>query len=452
MHDKVFAPSAQPARMISQAPPERGLRRLDIIILLVCALGLASDVGEMTLNGALSAVFSTPPHPAPRAALAALLSATYVGGMIGAPVFGHLSDRMGRRPVLIGVLALFGAAGFLAALSHGLLPLTLLRGLSGLGLGAYPPVVFAYLTDLLPARRRGSLLLGLSGLATLGGPAAIFLARWLTPLHPLNIEGWRWSLLFVGSAALVTATAFLALPEAPAWLLARGQTARARSVALRLARSPALQRAKPRQADPPQSFERDHPAPAPPVSSRDRAVLSVLYFLSPWATVAFPILSGAVLIQKGVNLNDALFFVGASTFGPPLASLLIAPLIDRFERRLILAVCGAGMLVAGSAFVAGAGAPMLTTSSIAVGVLVSIYIATLTTYGAELQPTASRGLATSGLWALNRLGSCLAPFLLLPLLYARGPLAMFAVIAAALLGGLGLLWLAPPGRSGRVVA
>ncbi len=62
----------------------------------------------------------------------------------------------------------------------------------------------AYLSDVLPPKRRGTLIMIGAAIGFLGAPAVIFLIRWLTPLQPLGFEGWRWALVLgaIGSAAV----------------------------------------------------------------------------------------------------------------------------------------------------------------------------------------------------------------------------------------------------------
>jgi putative MFS transporter len=424
------------------------LSRLHVVILIVCAIGLACDMAEMALNGALSTLFSAPPHLASPTALAWLLSATYLGGMVGAPVLGRVADRYGRRPVLIGVLAAFGLTSLLAARSSGLTELTVWRGACGVALGAFPPVMIAYLTDIVPALRRGPLLLLVSGAATLGPPIAIFMTRWLTPMNPVGVDGWRWTLALFGAIAVATAAAFLALPESTRWLAKTGREADADLVRVRFANSPSIRFGKLLP-----TTRRGAEAPAVATPGRPANLILVwLYLLSPWPTVAFPILTGAVLIKKGIRPTDALMFVGISTFAPFLVSVLAAPSIDRRDRRLTLAICNAGMLLTGAVFVMSSSPALLIASILVFGMLVAVSLPTFTTYSAELYPTASRGLAGSTFWALNRFGSAVAPLVLLPLLHGPGPLAMFGVIAFAILASLVLLLVAPAGREGRVVA
>jgi putative MFS transporter len=54
-------------------------------------------------------------------------------------------------------------------------------------------LVISYLTDILPPRRRGMLILLVSATAALGPIATILIVRWLTPLQPFGLDAWRWA-------------------------------------------------------------------------------------------------------------------------------------------------------------------------------------------------------------------------------------------------------------------
>ena len=81
----------------------------------------------------------------------------------------------------------------------------------------------------------------------------------------------------------------------------------------------------------------------------------------------------------------------------------------------------------------------------------SLYTSALTLYAAEVFPTRVRATSLSGAWALNRVGAALAPLVLLPLLRGGGAMAMFGVIALALVATLGVLVLSPQGQQRRPV-
>ena len=426
---------------------------LHVAIVALCALGFAFDTLEVALGSVLAAVFSAPHHAASAQQLSLLLASMYVGAAIGAPLLGRLADRYGRRRVIAALLLWLALTSLGASASGDLNGLTIFRALSGLAIGAYPPIVIAYLTDLLPPRRRGMLIFVMVAFATVGPVAGVFLVRWLTPLQPLGIDAWRWGFVAGGVGAALVAILFRLLPESPRWLRARGHHADAESELRRFECSVAM--ATPAAvgwhgADTAQpSANAKHVRQSQ--GMRTWPVIAVLFFLSPWATVAFPLLSGAVLVHKGFKLTDTLLYVALSYFGPLIGTLLAALVVDRIERRMTLACCAAAMLVSGLVFAVGQSPPALVVSSLVFLLFASIFVPAINLYGAELFKTGSRAAMVAGAWSLNRVGAALAPLVLVPLLHDGGAMAMFLVIAATLLGSVAVLAVAPRGRQQRAV-
>jgi MFS transporter, putative metabolite:H+ symporter len=164
------------------------LTRRHRLVLLVAGLGLAFDLMEMAMGGALSAIFSAGVQPLARHELAWLLGSVYVGATLGAPLFGALADRVGRRAVLATLLIVLSLVSVGAAFSDQARTLSWWRGASGFALGAYPPLMVAYLTDVLPARHRNAWTMGTLAFASLGAPAGLMLLRVLAPIEPLGLE------------------------------------------------------------------------------------------------------------------------------------------------------------------------------------------------------------------------------------------------------------------------
>ncbi|HEY4081505.1 MAG TPA: MFS transporter [Burkholderiaceae bacterium] len=415
---------------------------LHLLVLGVCALGFVFDLMEVAFGSVLSAVFSTPPNAVPPQQLAVLLASMYLGAVVGSPLLGWVADRQGRRRTLVGLMLWLGASSVAAAFSTGLDALTVCRALSGLALGAYPPLMISYLTDLLPPTRRGMLFMLMASVAALGPPLGIFGVRALAHSQPLGMDPWRWGLAVGAAGATVVGLLFFVLPESPRWLKAKGRIAEAERACSAFERSRVLLAAG---AEVPKRSEADAP------SRRPWPRVATLFLLSPWATVAFPLLSGAVLAQKGFGLSDTLFYVGISTFGPLVGSALAALGLDRLDRRWLLMVCAAGMIVGGGLFVQTSQPGLLVLANVVFGIAGAVYISAMTLYGSELFPTPRRAASLAGAWSLNRVGAVAAPFLLLPLLKLSGPGAMFAVIAATLAASIALLALSPQGRQGQSV-
>jgi len=196
------------------------LTSLHVKVILLCTAGLAVDIGEVALSNTFSAIFLSPPYNAPRDSISLLLGAVFAGGAAGAPLFGWFADRYGRRAALqLSLLALV-ISSLAVASSPSIGWMMLFRFVSGLALGGYPPLTAAYLADLLPPQRRGTNMMLCAAFAFLGAPALIFLIRWLTPLAPLSMEGWRWALVVAAAFSALTAALFFRVPESPRWLAA----------------------------------------------------------------------------------------------------------------------------------------------------------------------------------------------------------------------------------------
>jgi len=439
------APTAPPdiAARLDRLP----LTALHLLVMGVCALGFIFDLIEIALGSVLSAVFSTPPSVVPAQQLSLLLASVYVGAVVGAPTLGWLADRHGRRFVLIGVLLWLGLTSAAAATSVDMTALTVCRALSGLALGAYPPLMISYLTDLLPPLRRGTLIMLTGCVAGLGPPIGVFGVRALTPLQTPGFEAWRMGLAIGAIGAALIGLLFLRLPESPRWLKAKGRHADAERVCSAFERS---RRVLKMASALPSAAPTEAPAVAPGRSPWPP--VAALFLLSPWATVAFPLLVGAVLAHKGFALSDTLLYVGLGTFGPLVASPLAALGMDLFDRRRLLMACAAGMVACGALFAAASQPWLLVLANFLFGVVGSIYVTAMNLYGSELFTTAKRAGSLAGAWSLNRLGAVVGPPLLLPLLKSSGPTAMFAVIAASLAASIALLALSPRGRQRQSVA
>lgn len=100
------------------------------------------------------------------------------------------------------------------------------------------------------------------------------------------------------------------------------------------------------------------------IHRRRAALIGALYLLSPWATIGFPLLSGAVLIEKGFRVSDSLLYVGVAMFGPTLGSLAASLVIDRIERRTAIVRCAGIMAVADLAFGAANVPAIILTAAI----------------------------------------------------------------------------------------
>jgi len=430
---------------------------LHALAALLCAVGFGIDLMEISVGNALSAVFSAPPYVLAPRQLAWLLSSVYVGSVIGAPLLGWMADWRGVRRTLMVTLLWLGLTSSLAAASANPQWLMMFRFLSGVALGAYPPLMIAYLTSIAPPRYRGLVIFWVCGVAYLAPPAAVFAIRWLTPIHPFGVEGWRWPFAMAGVAALAVGVMFSRIPESARWLLATGRDEAAEGVCSRFESSRPLwgrtSRDAPRTASVARHVDAEDSVGGDTRSvKRHFAFIAALYFSSPWAMAAFPLLTGPILLARGYNLTDTLLYIGLATFGPAVSTFTVGPLVDRIERRVSLSLCCVLMLLAVGIFFTLDGPVVLTISVVSFSIGVAIYTAVMTMYGAELFPTSSRARATSSAWAGNRVASVLTPLVMLPLLHQAGSLTVAVVISLVLVGTIAFiaLW-GPRGAAARAI-
>lgn len=377
--------------------------------LLMCALGFGVAQTEMQVGGALATIFSAPPYSLDPHSLSWLIGAVYVGGCICTPLLGRAGDRCGLRRVLRWTLIWLGVTSMLAGVRDDPTWLSMFRLLIGISLGAYPPLMIAYLTSIAPEGQRGRWIFWACGLAYIATPVSLFALRSLTASHPAGLAGWRWLTVGIGLLAVITGSAFRSLPE------------------------PVKPQAEVSGASRPGAVGMLMRAPL----RRTFALVAALYFLYPWG-VAFSLLTGPLLLQRGFTLNNALWYVSFATAWPVVGTLAAAGVVDRIPRRIAMLSCCAIMLIAALCFLTGDTALSLSIALVAFGVGQALYPAVLTTFGAESFPGNLRATATSAAWALNRVAAFLVPVALLPLLKSWGPLSVGVCVTGALILSAGI--------------
>ena len=148
------------------------------------------------------------------------------GAMAGNLVAGKLSDRYGRKSLLMLTAAFFLTSALTAALSTRFPVFILARMCGGLAVGAAILIAPVYIAEIAPARRRGSLV-SLNQLMIVIGISVSFFSNYF--LLSLGADSWRWML----GVQVVPATLYFGLltlvPESPRWLLSQGREASAKA-------------------------------------------------------------------------------------------------------------------------------------------------------------------------------------------------------------------------------
>jgi MFS family permease len=208
--------------------------------LVVTALGITwiLDGLEVTLAGSVAAALQTSPRLHLTSAQVGLTGSAYLAGaVLGALVFGHLTDRLGRKKLFNVTLGVYLAATLLTACSWNFESFLFFRFLTGAGIGGEYSAINSAIQELIPARLRGRTDLAINGSFWLGAAAGALVSVWLLDPALFGADlGWR--LAFGSGVVLGLFIVYLRrfLPESPRWLMVHGRAAEAHEVVTEIER------------------------------------------------------------------------------------------------------------------------------------------------------------------------------------------------------------------------
>lgn len=167
------------------------------------------------------------------AEIGAIAVAALAGSLVGSLILGPITDRVGRQPMLIVDVILFLVATLGTVLAWNVASLVIFRFLVGVAIGADYPISVAYITENVPTRLRGRMVIGAFTFqavgALLGALTGLVVIYGFQVLHPDSVQpavqyAWRW-MLGVGLilAIAVGILRFSFLLESPSYHLARGE-------------------------------------------------------------------------------------------------------------------------------------------------------------------------------------------------------------------------------------
>ena len=171
--------------------------------------------------------------------LGLVVGAPTLAGVFSAATAGPLSDRFGRRTLLISVAALYLVSALLSAFSTSYTMLVIARFLGGLAFGSLglAPV---YISEVASAGARGRLVSCNQFNIVIGFSAAYFANYLILQLsgadagwaHSLGVteHTWRWMLGIEIIPAGIWLLLLCFIPETPRWLILNGQVERGRAV------------------------------------------------------------------------------------------------------------------------------------------------------------------------------------------------------------------------------
>ena len=432
------APEATIGQRLDRLPLTWALWRLAIVTQAAWGLAILAD-------GIAARIYPFvwgPQHAFDTARFSLLLViSTGVGIVAGEYVFALLSDRFGRRRMLLLAAACVGLGTLPAAFSSNFYFLALCLGLSAGGIGGVLATNIVYMAELAPSKARGKMTQTSQAIAplllnVLGNATGLI----LMPQH------WQAMVLLVAGGPLLVLVPliFFTLPESPRWLESRGRHAAADAIVSRLERESAT-RSGPLQPPviaevkaEPKAGVRDLFGP----DYRGRtSVLLVCWILGYAGLVYGPLgFLNLYLVKVGFSAHD-IFTAGliSALVGSPGGLILAGRLNERVERKsLILAgaiVASAGLLLTFGVGTFWHSLPLLAVASSVVTAGLYVWLFNMYTYTAVAFPTRIRSIGTGWTDGFGHIGAILSPLIIAPLFTATAAAGYYGYFAWVIIPG-----------------
>ena len=351
--------------------------------------------------------------------LGLLMSASELGFMLGAFALSPLTDRYGRKRMLIWATLAFGGFSIATAFAQSLPLLWTARFATGIGLGCAGPAVVSLVTEYSPSRHRARIATLIWAANPAGAVASALLAGWIVPAY-----GWQALFLLAGGATVLLAIAMvLAVPESLRFLLLRAPGDPRIARVLRLL-----------GGDPSAIIGDIRPDPADtPVQTVPLRILftgqNAIFTVSLWASFFFTFMclvailtwTVAILGRAGIGIETATIVLAWNSVGGTIGVASAGWAMERLGGARLLLF---GFVVGGLAIIGMSQSldniPLLTLLAGITGLLIGGNTAGLIALAAGRYPTEVRATGLGWALAAGRLGG------------ASGPLAMGVIASSKL--------------------
>jgi putative MFS transporter len=398
--------------------------------LAVLALGIWFETYDIFMVGYLGTVLVSTGFLS-RDSLGPFVAAGFLGMFVGTVGFGAISDRVGRRPAFMWMLAAFSLFTLGGALAPSAGWLMVMRFLAGVGIGGEAIVIDTYVTELVPAglRGRGVAFTQVVGFTSI--PVVAFLARMLA---------WRQVMALGSIGAALVWMVRRRLPESPRWLESRGRFEEAQAALHDL--------------DGMEGEATELAPPPPSVSAGElwrgtylsRTLMLVVFnLLQTLGFYGFANWYPRYMMEQGVGLVDALRYSSIIALTAPLGAMVGLVSADRLERKWTLVGLSLAVASVGLMFAQARTAMAFIACGVALTIFNHWFSSIFHAWQCELYPTRLRTTGVGFTYGLSRLSAAGASWLTGWMLAAYGVTSVFALMAGAMvLVALDVALLSPP--------
>lgn len=360
-----------------------------------------------------------------------ITSSVMLGAIFGGILAGKLSDKLGRRKMILISAIIFVIGSILSGIAphDGNYFLILSRVILGLAVGAASALVPAYMSEMAPAKYRGQLS-GMNQTMIVSGMLLSYIVDYYLRGLPMEI-GWRLMLSIAAIPALILFLGVLKLPESPRFLIKNNRFEEAKLVLSNLRNNYKVD----------EEFEEIKKTIQKENNVKNNQSLAILFngkykylVVAGLGVAAFQQFQGAnaifyyipLIVEQatGNSASDALMWPIIQGVILVLGSLLFIWIADKFNRRTLLMLGGTVM---GLSFILPAIIHIFLPNAnpILIVIFLSIYVAFYSFTWApltwvivgEIFPLAIRGFASGSASSLNWIGSFLVG-LLFPIMTA----------------------------------
>jgi sugar porter (SP) family MFS transporter len=422
------------------------------------------DIGVMT--GALPFLENDWNLQNSAGAIGWITSSVMFGAIFGGALAGQLSDRLGRRKMILISALIFVVGSVLSGISphNGQIYLIVVRIFLGLAVGASSALVPAYMSEMAPARLRGRLS-GINQTMIVSGMLLSYIVDYL--LKDLSgTMAWRLMLGLAAVPALILFVGMLRLPESPRFLIKNNKIDEARRV---------LGYIRSSKKDIDTEIRQIQEAAREELKANQKASYGTLFsnkyrylLIAGVGVAAFQQFQGAnaifyyipLIVEKatGHAASSALMWPIIQGVILVLGSLVFLLIADKFNRRTLLTVGGTIM---GLSFILPAILNLLIphANPMMMVVFLSIYVALYSFTWApltwvivgEIFPLAIRGRASGLASSFNWIGSFLVGLLFPIMTASMSQAAVFAIFGVICLLGVLFIRTCVPETRGRTL-
>jgi len=368
----------------------------------------------------------------PVSTIALFSSATFAGMFAGSLLGGIVSDRIGRKKALLLTTLFYGSFSLLNAFALDPVSLFTVRLFTGIGISAMTVVGIVYISEIYPAKLRGSFQGWIMTIGLVGVPSTAYVARAVVPLAV-----WGWRLIFVwGALGLLFPLFSGALEESPRWYENHGRFEEADEVLTRIEARVCMESGAP--LPPVQQL-----VPVPSEQSgkfRDlfnrvylpnTAVLVFIWICLTMGFFGFTTWVPTLLVAHGFSLVHSLAWSSTMSLAAIPGAMLAGFFSDRWDRRWAITVIALLIAVCGAFY----GLTFRVSFIVIFGFLVEMFLHTSMpytyAYTAEAFPSAIRNRGTGLAYGAGRLANVVGPIIIAYVYGHYGYKSVFAYIVAA---------------------